>query len=217
MSREYSMASYSPLMLVQPSQFMNRGRDRPVFSEGDTPGALYRVEDGCVRLQKASSCGRRQIVAFRHPGDLFGLGAFGPGHVDAEAACPTVVSRISQARLRRILQSDPETGLATLESAHGGQGTITELLGLVCHSSSSTRVAWFLNGLSQRLGIPLDSGVSVALPMMRLDVADHLGMSVETLSREMTKLRSTAVIALDGLRRFTVLRPRLLEMLTRSD
>ena len=211
------MAFPSPLMLVQPDQVLSRDRDRPVFCEGDAPGPLYRVEAGCVRLQKSSSCGRRQVMAFRHPGDLFGLGAFGPGTVDAEAVCPTVVSRLSRSRLLRILQSDPDAGLAILASAHGGGDTTAELLGLVCHASSGRRLSWFLSGLARRFGQAQGRGLSVLLPMMRQDIADHLGMTFETVSREITKLRKARIIALSGPRQLTVLRPRLLASLAEAD
>lgn len=211
------MSCHFPLMLVQPDQILSRDRDRPVFCEGDTPGPLYRVEGGCVRLQKSSACGQRQIMAFRHPGDLFGLGTFGPGTVDAEAVCPTVVSRLSQARLLRILQSDPDVGLAILASAHGGDDTTAELLGLVCHANSGKRLSWFLNGLVRRFGQAQGRGFSLDLPMMRLDIADHLGMTFETVSRELTKLRKARVIALAGPRQLIVLRPRLLAALAEAD
>lgn len=211
------MSCQSPLMLVQPDHFMNRDRDRPVFCEGDAPGALYRVEGGCIRLQKTSACGQRQILSFRHTGDLFGLGPFGPTSVDAEAVCPTVVSRLSHARLSRMLQSDPDAGLAMVESAHGGQDTMAELLGLVCHASSGKRLSWFLHGLARRLGRAVGQGLSLDLPMMRLDIADHLGMTFETVSREMTKLRKTRVIDLFGPRQLIVLRPRQLALLAQAD
>jgi CRP-like cAMP-binding protein len=211
------MFCQSPLMLVEPDHVMNRERDRPVFREGDPPGALYRVEQGCIRLQKSSRCGQRQIVSFCHPGDLFGLGAFGPSNVDAEAVCPTVVSRLSEARLMRLLQSDPVSGLSILESAHGGRDTITELLGMLCRASSGQRLSWFINGLSRRVGRRIGGTMNVDLPMLRMDIADHLGMTFETVSREMAKLRKSRIIDVIGLRQIAILRPQWLHTLAQAD
>jgi CRP/FNR family transcriptional regulator, nitrogen fixation regulation protein len=196
--------------------FMSRARNRPVFSEGDRSGAIYQVESGCIRLQKLSENGRRCILTFCYPGDVFGLGAHGPTDVDAEAVCTSRVSRLGQGKLVRMLQGEPERAMSLMDAAYGGQDHVAEHVVIISYAQAEQKLAWFLTKLGQRLGQTIGDQRIVELPMMRADIADYLGMTFETVSREMTKLRDAGIIRLVGLRRFAILRPVTLEALAHA-
>jgi CRP/FNR family nitrogen fixation transcriptional regulator len=192
---------------------MSRQRNQPFFSEGDPTGAVYQVESGCVRLQKLTEGGRRCIISFCYPGDVFGLGTHGPSQVDAEAACTSRVSRLGQAALNRMLQSEPQRAMQLIDAAYGGQGQVCEHVVMIAFGAAEQKLAWFLFKLGERVGQKANGEYLVDLPMMRADIADHLGMTFETVSREMTKLRDLKIIDLLGLRRFKIQRMAALQSL----
>jgi CRP-like cAMP-binding protein len=191
--------------------FMSRARNRPVFSEGDVGGAIYQVESGCIRLQKLSENGRRCILTFCYPGDVFGLGTHGPHDVDAEAVCTSRVSRVGQNKLARMLQGEPKRAMSLMDAAYGGQDHDAEHVVIISFAQAEQKLAWFLVKLGKRLGQIIGGKQIVEVPMMRADIADYLGMTFETVSREMTKLRENGIIELVGLRRFTIKKPNVLE------
>ena len=210
------MASKNYLMIDDLDLFMSRARNRPIFSEGDVSGAIYQVESGCVRLQKLCENGRRCILTFCYPGDIFGLGAHGPRDVDAEAVCTSRVSRLAKAKLASMLHGEPERALSLLDAAHGGRDGAAEHVIIISYAQAEQKLAWFLHKLGERLGHMTGEQLVVDLPMMRADIADYLGMTFETVSREMTKLRDSGVIKLVGLRRFIILKPELLYSLSHA-
>lgn len=193
--------------------FMSRPRNRPFFSEGDPSGAIYQVESGCVRLQKMTEGGRRCVLSFCYPGDVFGLGTHGPEQVDAEAACASRVSRLGQSGLQRMLQAEPVRAMKVIDAAYGGQEPGSEHVVMISFAPAEQKLAWFLASLGQRLGQSIGGELLVDLPMMRADIADHLGMTFETVSREMTKLRDLQIIDLLGLRKFKIQRAAVLQSL----
>jgi CRP/FNR family transcriptional regulator, nitrogen fixation regulation protein len=197
--------------------FMSRARNRPIFSEGDSSGAIYQVESGCVRLQKSCENGRRCILTFCYPGDVFGLGAHGPHDVDAEAVCTSRISRVKKTRLAQMMQVDPERTMMLVDAAYGGQDHVAEHVVIISYAQAEQKLAWFVMKLGERLGQTIGGQLSVELPMMRADIADYLGMTFETVSREMTKLRDAGVIRLIGLRRFEIARPNALWILAQGN
>jgi CRP-like cAMP-binding protein len=196
--------------------FMSRARNRPIFSEGDASGAIYQVESGCIRLQKLCENGRRCILTFCYPGDVFGLGTHGPQEVDAEAVCTSRVSRLAQGKLARMMQGETARAMSLIDAAYGGQDHMAEHVVIISYAQAEQKLAWFLLKLAQRLGQTIGDQRMADLPMMRADIADYLGMTFETVSREMTKLRDAGIIRLVGLRRFTILRPLTLKALAHA-
>lgn len=210
------MANKPLLSTADLDLFMSRQPNRPFFCEGDPAGAIYQVESGCVRLQKICENGRRCILAFCYPGDVFGLGTHGPHEVDAEAVCVSRISRLSPSGLNRMMQGDPARALAVIDAAYGGQEQMGEHVIMISYAPAEQKLAWFLQRLGERLGQNIGDQFLVDLPMMRADIADHLGMTFETVSREMTKLRDNSIIKLVGLRRFTIMRPSALDSLAHA-
>eukprot|EP01035_Chromulina_nebulosa_P004047 gene4046-biopygen3324 len=165
-----------------------------------------RVVSGAVRTTRLLSDGRRQVGEFYFPGDVFGLET-GPEHrYSAEALCDSVVLSVKRATLRSGEASAELDRMIWEATAHELDRTQDHLL-MLGRKTASERVASFLRGVIQRTGGQGD------LPMTRQDIADYLGLTIETVSRMLSQLQSSAVVEFDALRHFRVRNPQALERL----
>ena len=177
-------------------------RDAEIYGENSPASYLYKVVSGTVRTFKALNNGRRQIRAFYLPGDIFGVET-GPEHAFSAEA-------IIEAKLL-VIERKAVVALATRDNDAAGQLwslTSRELRHARNHvllliQGAQERVAGFLLEIADRVS----AGDAVELPMPRQDIADYLGLTIETVSRMMTHLEKVAAIALPTSRR-VVLRNR---------
>ena len=176
----------------------NFAPDEEIYAEGERAGALYRVVFGVVRVYRLLADGRRQICAFNMAGDVFGFEATPERHVFADA-----VNAVGLSRLRPDTNDRLRLALSSLNRAHDHLLTIGR-------NDASGRVAAFLLDMADRQGT---SG-AVDLPMSRLDIADYLGLTIETVSRVFTRLREQDVIRLTSTRHVELRNPGRLEALT---
>ncbi len=183
-------------------------RNEEVYGEGEPAEYLYTVTSGCVRTSKILNDGRRQIGAFYLPGDVFGLEAGDEHTFSAEALAPTTVRIVKRVALtsRAACDSAMASQLLNLTVAEL-QRTQNRLLLLI--KSAQERVAGFLLEMASRV-----KGASeIDLPMCRQDIADYLGLTIETVSRTLTQLENAAAIALPTSRRIVLRnRPALARM-----
>ena len=175
---------------------MRFARNAEVFGEDEPAEYLYQVISGAVRTYRLLDDGRRQISAFYLPGDIFGVEA-GEMHVaSAEAIVESrvLVVKRSSVLARAELEKELSRQLWAL--------TVRELQRVQQHSlvlikNAEERVAGFLLEMASR-----SSGNSaIDLPMSRQDIADYLGLTIETVSRTLTLLVQSGVIALETSRR----------------
>ncbi|MBV9995905.1 MAG: helix-turn-helix domain-containing protein [Caulobacteraceae bacterium] len=178
------------------------GRDEEVFAEGDRADFVYRVVSGAVRMTRVLADGRRQVADFYLPGDVFGveLGAERTATAEAVGEVMLVVAR------RAVLASDPAQAQKLWRQALGELGRCRDHLLTVTHRSATERVARFLLDLGVRLG----GEAQIDLPMSRQDIADYLGLTIETVSRTMTQLQADGLVRLSGCRQVTFARPAAL-------
>ncbi len=174
-------------------------RNEEIYGEGEPAEYLYKVVSGTVRTYKILSDGRRQIGAFHLPGDIFGLEAGDEHAFSAEAISPSVVLVIKRSTVitRAARDSDIAHQLWNLTAGelHRTQGHILLLI-----KSAQERVAGFLLEMAGRS----PAGNEVDLPMSRQDIADYLGLTIETISRTLTQLENAAAIALPTSRRIVL-------------
>lgn len=183
-----------------------------LFREGDPVERIYKVVTGVVSLNRLLEDGRRQIIAFGLPGDLVGFPSNGRHHTDCEA--------LSLVRLQpfRLSQIDCRTGDRELRGRFM-EAALREIAAMQDHfmmlgrKSAAERVASFLLALEARTGQDRDGRRQVDLPMSRADIADFLGLTTETVSRVLSQLRKSRVIALDGIHRVVFLRGEALRAL----
>jgi CRP/FNR family transcriptional regulator, nitrogen fixation regulation protein len=171
-------------------------RHAEIYGEGEPADYLYKVVTGVVRTYKVLADGRRQVGGFCLPGDIFGL------EIDAEHAFSA--ETISECR---VLVAKHSTLIARAKTDHEVAFQLWMLTGrelrrlqdhlLLLIKNAPERVAAFLLALAERSS----TGNSIELPMSRQDIADHLGLTIETVSRTLTYLESIQAIELISARR----------------
>jgi CRP-like cAMP-binding protein len=167
-----------------------------IFREGDQVANVYRVEVGHVCIYKTLSDGRRQVVDFAYPGDIIGLGAMGEHTSNAQASTRTRVRAMPVAQLQQAVREDGRLGLELYDAMSRELSASRELLLTVSQRTAAERVAGFLMALSRRAERNGEEADEFVLPMTRSDIADFLGLTIETVSRTFTKLRNEGLIDL---------------------
>ncbi|MFA5955395.1 Crp/Fnr family transcriptional regulator [Hyphomicrobium sp.] len=164
-----------------------------VFCDGDPRTHVFRIEEGVIALSKLLGDGRRQIIEFAYPGDYIGLGTLREHIFDAQATCAAKVRCLSAAALEQEASRDAGLALRLYKAVSAELAAARSLLVSVGQQSAMERLAGFLLGLSARATSEGGENV-VKLSMRRSDIADLLGLTIETVSRTITKLRTMRVI-----------------------
>jgi len=176
-------------------------RDEAIYSEGDPAGCFYKVTSGAVRSYKVLRDGRRQIAAFYLVDDIFGVEPGLEHRLSAEAIRPT--------RAVAYVRRGAEVGHLGIDDRlfrDVATSTVSELCRAHNHAillgrkTALEKVATFLLDIAGRM-----KSDTFDLPMSRLDIADYLGLTIETVSRTMAKLARDCVITMRNGRRTVVL------------
>jgi CRP/FNR family transcriptional regulator, nitrogen fixation regulation protein len=186
-----------------------------VYRRHDPVEYWYRIVAGAARKSALTADGDRHIVDFLLPGDLFGFGARGVRPFCVEAIVPrTLIARYPRRDVEELADSDPLIARGIRESAFDSIARLQRRMLILSRTSALERVAAFLLEMADR-GHGAPSHI-MFLPMSRYDIADYLGMAVETVSRALTELRTRRAIALHGVRRVLICdRPALEELVDR--
>ncbi|WP_407178524.1 helix-turn-helix domain-containing protein [Bradyrhizobium sp. STM 3562] len=182
--------SHAPVVL---SEFKyNRGAE--IFGEAEPAEYVYQVVEGAVRSYKLLSDGRRQIGAFHLVGDIFGL-ENGPTHrFTAEAIVETTVRLAKRVSLEHVAEKDALVARDLLTMTTSNLQHAENHMLLLGRKTSLERVAAFLLEMDTRLTA---AGV-MALPMSRRDIADYLGLTLETVSRALSYLHEKGLLGFLG-------------------
>jgi len=177
-------------------------RNSEIYGENEPADYLYKVVSGTVRTYKVLVDGRRQIGGFHLPGDIFGFESGDEHKFSAEAItdCKVAVIKRSTVIALAARNNDIARQMWAL-TARELQRVQDHVMLLI--KSAQERVAGFLLEMAERAA----GGAAVELPMSRQDIADYLGLTIETVSRTLTQLEKTAAIELPTSRRI-VLRDR---------
>ncbi|MEY9230201.1 CRP/FNR family nitrogen fixation transcriptional regulator [Bradyrhizobium japonicum] len=180
-------------------------RDSEIYGEKEPAEYIYQVKSGTVRSYKLLSDGRRQINAFHVPGDTFGLTNGGVHRFTTEAVTDTTVQLIRRESLDAVAGSDGTLAGSLLHMTTTNLRHAEDHMLLLGRKTSLERVAAFLIEMDRRLTA---AGV-LALPMSRRDIADYLGMTLETVSRSLSHLRALGILGfIDNNQRHIVLLDR---------
>jgi CRP/FNR family transcriptional regulator, nitrogen fixation regulation protein len=180
-----------------------------VYGQEDGGDYWYRLVDGAARKCALTSEGRRQIVDFLMPGDLFGFHA--RGRHDCSVECitsDTTMVRFQRQQMESLMESDPHVARRVREIAFASLDRMQSRTILLGRSRALERVSGFLIEMASRA---LETEGLVGLPMSRYDIADYLAIAVETVSRSLTTLRSEQVIAFLDTRHFRIVNRQALE------
>jgi CRP/FNR family transcriptional regulator, nitrogen fixation regulation protein len=181
---------------------MSYPRNTEIFGENEPADYVYKVVSGAVRTYKILSDGRRQVGGFYLPGDIFGL-QFADEHVfSAEAITDTKVLVLKRSALTALAGRDAAIGNELFQLTSRELRRMQDRI-LLLVKSAQERVASFLLEMAERVC----ANNIVELPMSRQDIADYLGLTIETISRTLTGLETAAAIEVPSSRRI-VLRNR---------
>src|SRR5262245_29909663 len=181
---------------------MSFARNAEIYGEGEPADYLYKVISGTVRTYKVLSDGRRQIGAFYLPGDVFGLESGDEHTFSAEAITEAKVLVVKRSALVALAERDSDVA-RQLWTLTGQELRRVQDHILLLIKTAQERVAGFLLEMAERRS----SGNAIELPMSRQDIADYLGLTIETVSRTITNLENAAAIEVPTSRRI-VLRDR---------
>jgi CRP/FNR family transcriptional regulator len=173
--------------------------------QGEPRRHVFTVTRGALRLVRLSADGRRQVAGFALPGDFVGLSGAAVNPHDIEALGETGLCRFGLDAMRRLGEQYPHLQGKLLERACGELDSAHERMMSLARMTPTERMADFLLALAARQARAGGGGPSVDLPMPRADIADHLGLTVETVSRSLTTLRNGGLIALPTTYRVDIL------------
>jgi CRP/FNR family transcriptional regulator, nitrogen fixation regulation protein len=173
-----------------------------IYREGDSVNYVYKVLAGAACTYKILVDGRRQIASFYLPGDAFGFESADTQPFTAEAIATTTIVSIKRSSIMMLAENDPNAGGELTMWA------LTELFRaqrhlLMLSQTALARVAAFLLEMAERL----KTSPELELPMGRREIADYLGLTIETVSRTLARLEQSSVIRLESSRRINLLDP----------
>jgi CRP/FNR family transcriptional regulator, anaerobic regulatory protein len=203
-ARHYSVCNVIPAgdldRLAATAVTMNVESGRTFICEGDPAEHFFNVTSGCAKLFKLLPDGRRQITGFAGMGTFLGLAVSTTYAFSAEALEPMKVCRFSRGRLRTLLDEFPAMEQRLLEVASNELVAAQEQMLLLGRKTARERMASFLIARTALPSTCLADGPALAdvitLPMTRADIADYLGLTIETVSRSLTRFKAEGLIAI---------------------
>jgi CRP/FNR family transcriptional regulator len=197
-------ACLAGLFLGRPLEVLESGE--ALFFEQDPADHVFQLVDGVVSLSRALADGRRSVTGFRYPGDLLGTGFQDRCLCTAEAVLPVRHRRLARRLFQSAVADSPALGRELQGLMCAELAAAEDHMLLLGRKSAQERVASFLLAAARRL--PCEAGrAGVPLAMTRQDIADHLGLTIETVSRTITLLRGSGAIVLAGAQRVFVRDP----------
>ncbi len=172
------------------------GAGQAVFFEGDESRHVFNVTEGVVRVSKMLPDGRRQITGFLFPGDFLGLAHGDTYAYTAEAITPVRMCRFKRERLLDLFDELPQLEKRLLGMAADELAAAQDQILLLGRKTARERVVSFFTLMSKQARKRGASGNPLDIPMSRADIADYLGLTIETVSRTITKLVKDGVIEL---------------------
>lgn len=182
-----------------------------LIREGDPADAVFNITSGSVRVYRLLPDGRRQITGFLFAGDFLGLGGGTVNAFTAEAIEPVTACRFRKGEYEALIAATPALQRALFRRATDELAAAQGRFLLLGRKTARERIASFLLDLPAH--DPMREGPEghVRLPMTRTEIADFLGLTIETVSRELTRLKTTGVIRLLSLHELRILQPGRLQ------
>ena len=166
---------------------------------GEERDHVYTLTAGALRLVRTLADGRRQINGFVLPGDYLGLSGSDHHRYDIEAIADSRVCRVALPQMKALRSRFPHLERKLLQRACQELDAAQDAALALARLQPAEKLADFLLRLAAREARLGGDGLRVSLPMGRGDIADHLGLTMETVSRTFTKLRQQGLIALPHL------------------
>jgi len=168
-------------------------RGETIFAEGEPADRVYKIMVGTVRLCRYTPCGRRHITDFVLAGDLLGFLECADQPMTAEAVEDVTLISYPRACVDRLAASNPEIRARVLCYLSANLLEAQNHLFVLGCQTAKERLASFLTRLADR--VDLMPGEALDLPMGRQDIADHLGMTIETVCRTISMLKNEGIVS----------------------
>ncbi|MCO5090693.1 cyclic nucleotide-binding domain-containing protein [Bosea sp. (in: a-proteobacteria)] len=182
--------------LAHPTHF---AAGETLFAQGREAHSVYNVTAGAVRLYNLLADGRRQVVGFALPGDFLGLAMRDAYGFSADAIGAVSVCAFSRAAYTALVDAKPHLLKRLHEFATHELTLAHEQMMLLGRRTAEEKLICFLHGMQQRWARIGKPSVTVPLPMTRQDIADFLGLTIETVSRTFTRLaREKTILIVPG-------------------
>src|SRR6185295_10176910 len=190
-------------------------RNTTIFNDGDDAAYTYKIVSGAVRLCKHTSNGRRQIADFLLAGDYFGLLQLGTYSFTAEAVSDVVVIAYPQRQIEQLSNTLPSMSRRLLTLLSQRLLGMQDHLVMLGRQTAKERVASFLLLLAERS--EAEEGEAFEVPMSRQNIADYLGLTIETVCRALSDLKRTRLIAIPNVHQLVISDRKALEDAADSD
>lgn len=175
---------------------IDRAAGETIFFEGDRASHVYNLTSGALRISKLLSDGRRQIAGFLFPGDFLGITMEDEHAFTAEAVVDSSLCQFPRTRFDRFVDTHPQLERHLYAVAAHELVAARQQVVLLGRKTATEKVASFLMMLAKGPSCGTSGGNEVVLPMSRSDIADYLGLRIETVSRELSALKVARLIQL---------------------
>ncbi len=184
------------------------GPGREIVAAGEETTSIGSVVSGVVSLSKTMPDGRRQMIGLMFPSDFIGRPKMPIAPYDAVAVTEVTLCLFPRGRFERLLVETPGIERRLLEMTLDELDAARDWMLLLGRKTAREKIATFLTILARRSAAaesrPVEDGLRVALPITREAIGDYLGLTIETVSRQLTALRKEGVIVFED--------PRLLHI-----
>jgi len=167
-----------------------------LFDEGATADYVYNLTVGTMKLYRLLPDGRRQITGFVYPGDFLGLANNGERAYTAEALSDISLCKFKRGQLENLFNEFPKLKDRFLGISRDELVAAQAQMLLLGRKTARERIASFIIATIERaelMGLPTSP---IEVPMSRNDIGDYLGLTTETVSRTLTRLKQTKMISL---------------------
>lgn len=198
-------ATMEELFSTSPRETLDVGEG--LFWEGDRAQHIFEITEGVLRIFKIIADGRRVITGFLYAGDMVGLSLKNVYLYSAEAVTPVKVRRLTRKAFQDAIENSPELRPQLFALMCDEMAAAQDQMVLLSRKSAEERLCSFLMMLGQRQSGQTQMPKTVELAMSRQDMADYLGLTIETVSRTVTKLIQRGIITPNGRHAFDVTKP----------
>lgn len=203
----FSEAEIRRLRAIAPIQRV--AAHQTFMREGDVRTCVFMIKDGCAKAYKALPDGRIHIVGFLFPGDILGFSPHDQYTFSVESLTEMKVRRVKCESLAEFVHTSPAIADSLFRIIIGEMVLAHERLLMLGCKDATEKVASLLLDMANRQSNKWNRRIQ--LPMSRTDIADYLGLSIETVSRSFSKLKNAGIISVPNSSSVTVSDMRALE------
>ncbi|MCX8474786.1 MAG: helix-turn-helix domain-containing protein [Sphingomonas sp.] len=185
--------------------------------EGDAAGHVFTVTSGVLRMSKLLHDGRRQVTGFAFPGDFLGVTLEDEHPFTVEAVAESRLCRFPRVRFDAFVEAHPHMERRLYAVAATELSAARDQLVLLGRKTAVERLASFILQMARRTRQHPGDPLRATLPMSRMDIADYLGLRIETVSRELSALKRARLVRMTSIHDLIVHDPAGLEALAAVD